>query len=1218
MALTLGSAASAISLGGSFTEIGSGAISLGASITTASGGINFTNGITLAGGVTLNSSAGSGDITLSSTLNGAQTFVANAGLGAIQFLGNVGATTPLTSLSASGQGITLGALTNSATTMSYTGPVRVGAATVDIGSGTTTNVTITGTVDAESSLMNNLSVTATGTAGTITIAGAIGTTYPLGSLALDSLGALSLSSVGTGTAAGVTNGMTLTASAIALDGTVYNTSGSSQTFSSPTTLGAPTVLISNGNIISFGSTLNSASATPQDLDVEAGASSVTFTGIVGGTNPLGAVTINATGVTASNNFNSASINEPSSTGTNTFSGDISTTGAAGIVLNGTTISFDSGTNPITTTGGGPLFIAHTMPLTLGAPGSTINLGGSFTETGSGAVSLGANITTGTGGINFTNAITLSGGVTLNSSAGNGDITLSSTLNGAQTFIANAGLGSIQFLGNVGATTPLTSLAATGQGITLGALTNKATTMSYTGPVRLGASTVDIGSGTTTNVTITGTVDAESAMTNNLSVTSGAITITGAIGTTFPLGSLTLDSTGGLALGSIGTGTVPGVTLGMSLTATDITLNGTVYNTTGGSQTFSSPTTLGASTVLISNANPISFGSTLGGTFNLDLEPGGSTVSFTGIVGSPALGNVTIGSASSVTASANFSAASFNETALTGPNQFNGNLTTTGAAGIVIQGTTVAFTSPITTTPSGPLFISNTTSLALPAAATATLGGAFTETGGGAVHLGANITTTGDAISFADPVTLTASAVMSNSGGAGNIVFNGTVNGDFALNSSAGVGAAQFMGAVGEHDPLASLTASGHSVVQTSTVQTVGGVTYTGQTQLGGNITTAGSSVLITGSVVNSANVTILTNDGSVTITGTIDGDVSGTRSLTVTAGTSDATFGGVIGGGVPLDNFTATAHLISIQGVGGLNNGVAGVLTLDSLTDIDFNGTNYVAASQSYTTPNVNFFYMLAGTGTLFSSSSGPIDFIGGTIHLSASTDFFVTTSGQDLAFPALTGTSKQNVFINLGVGTANLGTIGGFAPGDIYDITVAAGNIVYNGPISSASFDHASIGSITNGVMSPLISATSFQVFNAITGVVGSALNPIQVSDPHSIVIAGSSGTADFTGVTSDGIIHCLPSNPPTVLTFNGVVQNCNASPVPPTPGPTPKPVIVIPTIPGRDYFVPWIYDPDYNFSMDFFFMPDLISISYIQPQEANLYGRKKDLIPKRRISRR
>ena len=554
MGVALGTTSGAtVSLGSSFMEAGSGTVTLGANITTATSGITFTNAISLTEPVTFNWSAGSGDITLNSTLNGAQTFAANAGLGAVQFLGAVGGTTPLTSLAATGQGITLAAATNSATTMTYTGPVRLAAATVGVGSASTTSVIITGTVDSDAVSARNLSINATGAAGTITITGAIGTTHPLGSLTLDSTGALSLGGVGTGTVAGVTTGLSLTASAITLTGGIYNTSGIAQSYPGPATLAAPALLISGGQAISFAGTLDSSGATPEDLDVESGTSSITFSGAVGSTHPLGAVTLNAAAGVSATSFSSASINEPSSTGANTFTGNISTTGAAGIVLNGTTFSFNSGATPITTTGGGPLSIAHTMGFTLGTTsGATVSLGGSFTETGSGTVTLGANITTASGGITFTNAISLSEPVTLNSSAGNGDITLNSTLDGAQTFIANAGLGAIQFLGNVGATTPLTSVSASGQGITLAAATNKATTMTYTGPVRLAAATVNVGSASTTNVTVTGTIDSDATSARNLSVNAtgaaGTINITGAIGTTHPLGSLTLDSTGALFFG----------------------------------------------------------------------------------------------------------------------------------------------------------------------------------------------------------------------------------------------------------------------------------------------------------------------------------------------------------------------------------------------------------------------------------------------------------------------------------------------------------------------------------------------------------------------------------------------------------------------------------------------------------------------------------------------
>ena len=416
-----------------------------------------------------------------------------------------------------------------------------------------------------------------------------------------------------------------------------------------------------------------------------------------------------------------------------------------------------------------------------------------------------------------------------------------------------------------------------------------------------------------------------------------------------------------------------------------------------------------------------------------------------------------------------------------------------------------------------------------------------------------------------------------------------------------------LGQVGGTTPLASLTASGLSVVQSSSVQSVGNVNYTGQVQLGGNITTSGlgNSILMTGPVVcnTSPSISLTTNAGTVTITGTIDGDTAAARSLTIATGTANSTFQGVIGGGVPLNNFTASSELISIEGVGGLNNGVAGTLTLNSSTNISFVGTNYIAGSQSYTTPGGDFFNMLAGSGTLFSSDTGSIDFIGGTIHLSAGTDFFVTTANQDLTFPALTGTFEQNVTFNLGTAAAHLGSVGGFAPNDILSFTVDAGSIFYNGPIQADSFSHSSLGSITNVVPSPNITGSNYQVLNAIGGSIGTVLDPVRITAPTSIVVAGASGAAYFIGATADGTVHCLPVNPPALLVFNGVVQSCGNKP-------TPSPITKGPLggINARDYYIPWIYDADYNLSSDFFFKPDLISRRYINPREAPMYGIKQN----------
>ena len=74
-----------------------GTTTLGANVSTADGGITFSDAVTLSAGVTVdsdsNTDANDGDITFSSTVNGGQTLTVSAGTGSVTFTGAVGGST---------------------------------------------------------------------------------------------------------------------------------------------------------------------------------------------------------------------------------------------------------------------------------------------------------------------------------------------------------------------------------------------------------------------------------------------------------------------------------------------------------------------------------------------------------------------------------------------------------------------------------------------------------------------------------------------------------------------------------------------------------------------------------------------------------------------------------------------------------------------------------------------------------------------------------------------------------------------------------------------------------------------------------------------------------------------------------------------------------------------------------------------------------------------
>ena len=98
------------------------------------------------------------------------------------------------------------------------------------------------------------------------------------------------------------------------------------------------------------------------------------------------------------------------------------------------------------------------------------------------------------------------------------------------------------------------------------------------------------------------------------------------------------------------------------------------------------------------------------------------------------------------------------------------------------------------------------------------------------------------------------------------------------------------GAVGGTTPLTTLTATGATITQSSTVKTTGAVSYTGTTliNLGGNITTSGGVVTMTGPTLLNANVAVDTTNSGGTPAGaniTFSSTINGAHSLLLTGGT---------------------------------------------------------------------------------------------------------------------------------------------------------------------------------------------------------------------------------------------------------------------------------------------------------------------------------------------
>ena len=158
-----------------------------------------------------------------------------------------------------------------------------------------------------------------------------------------------------------------------------------------------------------------------------------------------------------------------------------------------------------------------------------------------------------------------------------------------------------------------------------------------------------------------------------------------------------------------------------------------------------------------------------------------------------------------------------------------------------------------------------------------------------ITLNGGLTTAGGAVGMTGPVSLTALVAIGTSGG--NVSFSSTVNGAESLSITGGAGTVSFSGAVGGATPLTALTASGVGVTQSSTVKAgSGGINYTGAISLGGNLTTAGGAVGMTGAVSLLSPIIFDTTNGGGTPAGAgvvFSSTINGAQTLSVSGGTGE-------------------------------------------------------------------------------------------------------------------------------------------------------------------------------------------------------------------------------------------------------------------------------------------------------------------------------------------
>ncbi len=847
--------AAPITLNGAFSQTGAGAVSLGGNISATGGGINFTSPVTLTGAIALN--AGGGDIVFNNRLDGAQDLTLNAGSGNIIFneaiairnlAANSSGTTRFNStVSASTLATDAGGTTEIGGSVTTTGAQQFNDAVRLAGNVTFTssggdilfNSTVDGTNGSESLNLN-------APAGNIAVNGAIGSLAAIGNLTSASSGTTDFN--GNVAAASLTAGGSGTAE---LNGNIATTG--TQQFNSAVRLTGNVALNSGNGDIIFNATLDGT----QNLALTAGTGNVTFAGAVGGVSPLGNLAIESANNITAGAITAASLVQNFGSGTTAFNGALNTTSAAGINLTGSNFTFNA---PVTTAGGGGVAINNSGTLNSGA---AFNLDGAFSQTGAGAVSLGGNIATTGGSINFNSPVTLASGITLNTGAG--DIVFNNRLNGAQDLTLSAGSGNITLGG------------AAGGNVQLGRLTIDSAANVTAAAITADSLLQNSGSGT---ATFNGAVTINSADGINLTGTNfnfnAPLSITG--------GGLTVNNSGTLnvaadvnargAFTQIGGGAVS-LAGNLSTNNNDIRFSGAVtlagavnFNVGSGAIAFNSSLAAGSNPLTLT-ASEIDFAGAVTGTSTLALQPtapeqtiaiGGSGDSGTNVLDLTAtdistlqngFSSITIGRGDSRGAIALIGSVTFNDpTTLQAP---------AGSGSITYSGGSIAGTDNATIT-----LLANQN---IAAGNIATTGGAIniisllgsidTRAGfisGGAIALSANTNISTNNIRGASIALNSANGSItagnldtsSNTGNGGAIALNANSNvtaGDInssttALQSSGGnITVTSNTGAITTGSANASGTLNGGEIFYNASTQiTAGEINTSGATGSGGNVT----------------------------------------------------------------------------------------------------------------------------------------------------------------------------------------------------------------------------------------------------------------------------------------------------------------------------------------------------------------------------------------------
>ncbi len=1064
------------------------------------------------------SAGGDGAVTVEGAINrfdagtGTRDLVITAGAGDVALQGAVGNVTAITTLTVTGNDISLANIGTGASA-GVTGATSVTAATsgLDVGSiaftGTTYNANAqTYTAPVGETLMVNAGATTsflatndtitfgTGTlkladgsdltvdkgagTGNIAIAGGIrGTSDETVALSAGT-GSITLGAVGSGDEIRSLAATSAAAGGTTLNGDVTTSDivGNNVTITGVLTLGAATVVIDTDTAVNDGAIQVTGTITGagRNVTLQGGTVSTAAITTTGGANQAGgAVNITGSGAVTTTGTITTTGGAASTTLAGQNAGAVNITGAdltlAAISASGSGAGATSGL-------GGGNGGAITLNATDGTP--TITLGGNLTAAGGAGNGVGSGGAG--GGLQVQDDAILSiATVTTNTAGGaggtvgaGGSVAFSGTVNSdatARTLAIGAGSGNVAFGGAIGGVNALQGLSVTSaQQVTLPAVTT-----------RNGGVVVTAASGATPRIVLGGNLD------TTFGGTAGVVTLTGPVELAETVAITTDGSTADAAVSFVGaTSTVNADAAanarGLTITAGagDVTMGGAV----GGSQAIQSFSIVSADDVTLSNA--------------LTTRDGGVS-----IVTQGANPTITLGSNIDTTAGVNAGAVALTGVLTTSANitidtdhatGSDNNLTITGALNsdasanrrllVVTSGGGSVQTGALgTTTTLGGVDISAdtiTTGAIATTGAAGQAGGAVSLTSAGALTTGA-ITASGGSNAAGGTITLSAggtatSGILTASGGTASTALGGAVGGAISV--------------TGADVTLTSATASGSAAGATSNLAGGNGGSIvlnatdgTPTITLGGNLTAAGGAgngvgnggaggmvqvqdalVLTAASLISSASGAgggsgAAGAGGSISLSSTADSDATA-RALTLTGGTGgDVTATGALGAASALASLTVTGNDIALANIG--TTGTAGVTGATSVTaatagadggSIALTGTTYNANAQTYTAPSGETILVNGGAPTTFTTTADAVTFATGTVKLADGSDLTVNTAGGAIAAAGgIRGTSAETIALNAGAGTISVGQIGD--DGEIASLSATASTTTLSGNVTTA-----------------------------------------------------------------------------------------------------------------------------------------------------------------------